>query len=128
MNKPDGGQIEFVELKDIKPRSRLIKGGVLNPDACNHIEPDNLVDASNVTFDFRDVPSSTITPSLSIEAGSKWSNEATVKLEKMGLELGTKYECTVKYSMELEYTLVQGYTYTAVKPSDSVYWLWLWKR
>jgi len=125
MNTPDGGHIEFARLKDIKWHSRLIKGEVLNPDACTQFKLENPT-ADAVTFDFIHVPSLTLTQSLTIKAGTKWSNEATVTIEKLGLELGAKYESTLSHTITYDYTLVQGYIYTANRPHDAAYWLWRW--
>jgi len=125
MNTPDGGHIEFARLKDINWNSKLIKGEVLDPDACTQFTLNNPT-AEQVTFDFIHVPSLTLTPSLTVKAGTKWSNEATVTIEKLGLELGAKYESTLTDTITYDYTLIQGYSYTAMRPYDAAYWLWKW--
>jgi hypothetical protein len=126
MNTPDGGQIEFVQLKQIEEGSRITKGEVLNPDACQ-TAVEQYAASERVTFDLLNFPRSNLTEKLRIDAGSTWSGESNVSLEELGLELGAKYEATKTYSTELEYFLVEGYSYAATKPSDSASWLWSWE-
>lgn len=129
MNTPDSRKISFTRLKEVRPRNLLTKGRVLHDDdACKafHLDPNMPGDAEIV--EISDFTSSKLTKGLTLEYGSKSSFEAGVKLDKLGGEVTAGFELTKSYETELEYSLVAGYRYMALKPSNQANWLWRWER
>jgi hypothetical protein len=130
MNTPDSRRVSFVRLKELKPRSLITVGKVLDgdEDACVEFQTHPELEGETETFDISDFASAKLTQGLTVEYGSKWKAESGVKLDMLGLEAKAEYEATKSYTTELAYTLVEGYRYVTLKPADRASWLWRWSR
>lgn len=128
MSTPDSRQVSFVRLKEVRPRHRITKGMALDgdADACNAFARDATLEGGSV--DISDFGAAKLTTGLTIEYGSKWKAESGVKLDKLGLEATAEYEAEKNYTTELDYKLVEGYSYTPLKPAGGASWLWRWSR
>jgi len=129
MKTPDSREVSFIRLKEVQPRNLITKGQVLRDnDACKAFHLDPNLPGETETVEISDFNSARLTKGLSLEYGSKWSSESGVKLDKMSAEVTAGYELTKSYTTELEYSLVEGYRYVALKPHNRGSWLWRWSR
>jgi hypothetical protein len=129
MNTPDSRKVSFIRLKEVRPQNLITKGRVLkDDDACMAFQLDPNMPGDAETVEISEFPSAKLTKGLMLEYGSKASSSSGVKLEKLGGEVMAQYEVTKSYETELEYSLVEGYRYVALKPSGRASWLWRWTR
>jgi hypothetical protein len=126
MNTPDGRVQRFVRTKALETNTEMIEGVVLTleNDACQTAnfdvtggpgkrEPINLLKYQGKYV-----------KTLEIEEGTKWTSEAKIKLESFGINVGAKFVLHKTAKTELEYALVEGYSYVALKPPNQFRWLW----
>lgn len=128
MSTPDSRKVSFIRLKEVLPRNLITKGQVLHDDACQAFHLDPGLPGETETVEIADFTSAKLTKVLTLEYGSRWSVESGLKLDKLGAEVTAGYELTKSYATELEYSLVDGYRYVALKPRDRASWLWRWSQ
>lgn len=123
---PDRQRRRFVRLKELEPDSWGIGGMPLagTADACQTTDFGALTNVTPKPFDFRTTPKSVFTRTLSLASGSKWKSSSKIKLDQFGIDVGSSFKGTRTHKTELEYTLVGGYNYLAVKPDNEISWLW----
>ena len=126
IDTPDRQVRRFVRLKELVPNTGGVKGIQLTgtADACQTTDF-GLINVNPEPFNLRQFPAaSSIQQTLSLERGSKWKGGAKIKLEELGIEFGASYEGSRTHKTTLEYTLVGGFDYLAIKPRNQISWLW----
>lgn len=126
LDTPDGQVRRFVRLKRLEPNSESVKGVQLEgtADACQTTDFAALTNVTQEPFDLRGYGAATYQKTLSLARGTKWKGEAKIKLADLGINLGAAYEGSRTHKTELEYSLVGGFDYLAIKPKNERSWLW----
>jgi hypothetical protein len=126
IDTPDRQVRRFVRLKNLEPNTTSVTGKRLldTADACQTTDFATPTSIPPEPFRFKDFAPATFTEKLSLAKGSKWKGKAKIKLDQLGIDFGAAYKGSRTHKTELEYTLVGGFDYLAVKPDNHISWLW----
>lgn len=126
LDTPDGAVRRFIRLKKLVPDSEKVTGvGLVGPaDACQTTDFSKLTNVPHEYFELLKYGSATYQKTLSLAKGSKWKGNAKIKLEDFGINIGATYEGLRKNKTELQYTLMGGFDYLAIKPQNELSWFW----
>lgn len=119
LTTPAGDVSEFWKLSDIDKSYKSLKA-VRIDSAKSIVAQVGIEEVKTYVVD----PIATLTSSLLVKAGCEYKISKSLKLEKLGIEIGTEATASHHHQLKYTYLLPGGYNYKAVRPVNCNYWIW----